>query len=382
MSKANIATRSARARLGPRAAPYFHKVRPKLFLGYRKPKKGPGRWVFRVYFQDKYNTHRLPFVADDKEDMNVDNNILDFDRAVKAVIDLQDIGFTPSIPEPGGYTVKDASADYLRRLRLDGRQHTVDHTHKLLDYYILPELANEQVKNLTTKYLTRWRDGLLPGRKRASVNRIWCCLRSILNMAFHDGHVASDTEWRRLKPLPGAVSARQRYLTVEEANRLLDACTYEGQDFRDLCEAAFLTACRYSELTNIRGQDVDTQNGLLHLPRTKAGRPRDVILTAEAVTLFKRLVVDRNAKVFPGWGPSSQLRPMVRACERANISDFTFHGWRHSWASLAVMNGMPLHIVARALGHRDTKMVIQHYAHLSPSFVADSVRQFAPRLQK
>jgi hypothetical protein len=43
---------------------------------------------------------------------------------------------------------------------------------------------------------------------------------------------------------------------------------------------------------------------------------------------------------------------------------------------------MPLHIVARALGHRDTKMVTLHYAHLSPSFVADSVRQFAPRLQK
>lgn len=35
----------------------------------------------------------------------------------------------------------------------------------------------------------------------------------------------------------------------------------------------------------------------------------------------------------------------------------TFHGLRHTWASLAVMNGVPLLVVAKDLGHRDTRMV-------------------------
>jgi hypothetical protein len=36
-------------------------------------------------------------------------------------------------------------------------------------------------------------------------------------------------------------------------------------------------------------------------------------------------------------------------------------------------------VVARNLGHRDTKMVEHHYGHLAQSFVTDSIRAGAPR---
>jgi hypothetical protein len=36
------------------------------------------------------------------------------------------------------------------------------------------------------------------------------------------------------------------------------------------------------------------------------------------------------------------------------------------------MNSMPLLVVAKNLGHRDTRMVERHYGHLAPSFVADA----------
>ena len=57
----------------------------------------------------------------------------------------------------------------------------------------------------------------------------------------------------------------------------------------------------------------------------------------------------------------------------------SFHGLRHTWASLAVMNGMPLMVVARNLGHADTRMVEKHYGHLAPSYIADEVRKGAPK---
>ena len=59
--------------------------------------------------------------------------------------------------------------------------------------------------------------------------------------------------------------------------------------------------------------------------------------------------------------------------------EITFHGLRHTWASNAVMAGMPLMIVAKNLGHSDTRMVEKHYGHLAPSYVVDQVRKFAPR---
>ncbi len=80
------------------------------------------------------------------------------------------------------------------------------------------------------------------------------------------------------------------------------------------------------------------------------------------------------------WGRAQQSPLMAAACERAKISPaIGFHGLRHSWASLAVMAGVPLLVVAKNLGHRDTRMVEMHYSHLAPSYVADAIRAGAPR---
>jgi integrase len=71
---------------------------------------------------------------------------------------------------------------------------------------------------------------------------------------------------------------------------------------------------------------------------------------------------------------------MDEANGRAKISPpINFHGLRHTWASHAVMNGMPLMVVARNMGHSDTRMVEKHYGHLAPSYISDAVRAHAPR---
>ena len=56
-----------------------------------------------------------------------------------------------------------------------------------------------------------------------------------------------------------------------------------------------------------------------------------------------------------------------------------FHSLRHTWASLAVMGGVPLQIVAANLGHASTKMTERHYAHLARSYVAEAIRAGAPK---
>jgi hypothetical protein len=43
------------------------------------------------------------------------------------------------------------------------------------------------------------------------------------------------------------------------------------------------------------------------------------------------------------------------------------------------MNGVPLLVVAKNLGHADTRMVERHYGHLSVSFITDAIRAGAPR---
>src|SRR5215210_588447 len=77
---------------------------------------------------------------------------------------------------------------------------------------------------------------------------------------------------------------------------------------------------------------------------------------------------------------SCQGAPMREGCKRAHIEPaISFHVLRHTWASLSVMAGMPLMVVARNLGPSDTRMVEKHYGHLAPSYIGDEVGAGGPR---
>jgi hypothetical protein len=43
-----------------------------------------------------------------------------------------------------------------------------------------------------------------------------------------------------------------------------------------------------------------------------------------------------------------------------------------------VMAGVPLNVVAHNLGHADTRMTEKHYAHLAPSYIAETIRRLTP----
>ena len=112
-----------------------------------------------------------------------------------------------------------------------------------------------------------------------------------------------------------------------------------------------------------------------------------MLFRSEGIELFKRLTAGRaGAELIlrkahgDRWGKSNQTRPMFESCERAKIEPpANFHSLRHTFASHAVMAGAPLLVVAKNLGHSDTRMVEKHYGHLSQSYLADAIRKAAPR---
>jgi integrase len=176
--------------------------------------------------------------------------------------------------------------------------------------------------------------------------------------------------------------ARVRYLTVAQAERLINAC---DADFRPLVRAALETGCRYSELARLEVQDFNPHAGTVAIRQSKTGKARHVILTPEGADFFRKHCAGREGLIFRradgrAWNKSDQSRPMREACVHARLAPpINFHALRHTWASLAVMNGVPLMVVARNLGHVDTGMVEKHYGHLAPSFIADAIKAGAPR---
>ena len=194
-----------------------------------------------------------------------------------------------------------------------------------------------------------------------------------------------DDAWRRVKPFRAVEAPVIRYLSHDEITRLLNAC---GGGFRDLAHAALLSGCRYGELCRLKVGDYNGDVGTLRSGRPRAGQVRHVTLTGEAPELIERLIAGRlkDDVLFKrddgrAWKRAEQLRPMREACERAGIEPpVGFHVLRHTHASILAMQAVPMAVIARQLGHSDTRMTEKHYAHLAPNYVADTIRGNFPRL--
>ncbi|MFZ0509228.1 MAG: site-specific integrase [Methylocella sp.] len=153
--------------------------------------------------------------------------------------------------------------------------------------------------------------------------------------------------------------------------------------------AALVTGCRYGELIRMRVTDLNASTGTVIVRLSKAGKPRQVVLAAEGKALFDQLTAGRAPQdlIFrrddgEPWGPSHQQRPLAEASEIAKLDpSATFHVLRHTYASSLAMKGIPMGVIAAQLGrHADTRMTEKHYAHLAPSYIADTVRAAPPGL--
>jgi integrase len=225
--------------------------------------------------------------------------------------------------------------------------------------------------------------------------------------------------WRRCCRLVGwlVVTAHPSAKTDADAFFWIAVCHERASkepEFRRLVQAALLTGARWGQLCRLVGSDFNPDSGTVTLVSRKGDgseKRYDVVLTDEGARFFAeaRAAVSGNELMFKNigrveralerarrkhnqtggsivlpdrgeWRASEQERPMEEACRRAKISPpISFHGLRHTWASLAVMNGTPLLVVAQNLGHTDTRMVEKHYGHLAPSYKAAAIRAGAPQ---
>jgi integrase len=402
-----ISTREARLKLKARGKPYYRAIEEGLHLGYRKPRgrKGrpavAGKWVLRRYVGQQAYVVEAIAIADDYTDAD-GRVVLGFAQAQAKARALLAGG-----RKAGPYTVAMALDAYFEKVEAEGRS-AYDSRRRIEPY--VHKIESARCDELDADTLRAWLRTVAraPARlrtavgqkqkhreldhddveavrqRRATANRTLTVLKAALNSAYRDGKIASAAAWERVEPFKQVDAARIRFLTRAEAQRLINATDPE---FRAMVEAALATGARYGELCQLEVQDFNAGTGTIAIRRSKSGKARHVVLAANGVKLFQRLAAGRAGtdRILckgdgSGWAKSAQARPMIEACGRAHIKPrISFHILRHTYASLAVMAGMPLWILARNLGHSDTRMVEKHYGHVEQSFISDAIRKAAPQ---
>lgn len=239
-----------------------------------------------------------------------------------------------------------------------------------LRLHVLPALGRKKLRAISKQDISTYHAAIRQSHSSSTANRHLSLLSKLFGLAV-------DFELLETNPCAGVkkfkeAQGSETFLSVAEFKAIFEAMTTDSNPVA--CAAIkilFLTGVRRQEALGAKWADVDLDKRTWFLPKTKSGVTRTVVLSDAAVTVFKARLADSkgSAYVFHGRDPSKALvdpkKTLLRLLAKAGIKKhFRIHDARHSYASLAVSNGVPLYTVQNLLGHASAQTT-QRYAHLS-----------------
>ncbi len=237
-----------------------------------------------------------------------------------------------------------------------------------LNRQLLPAFGARRVDRITRSMALGWFESYsksAPG----NANHALSLLRLILNHAIACGHIETNP-MLGIRRNPGRKMTR--FLSREEIARLHRVLDRYAEGNRshaqqaDIVRLLLLTGCRKSEIVYLRRDEV--REDRLELADSKTG-PRTVLLNEPARQIVARRLRQENSPwVFPSVRDPSRpqclgLPLWYRVRREAGIEDVRLHDLRHTVASQAALNGVPLTVAARLLGHSNVRMTLR-YAHV------------------
>ncbi len=248
----------------------------------------------------------------------------------------------------------------------------------LLKNHLLPRFSSRYMDEITRQDIVKMHsDRKASGAAAGSANRLLTMMRYIFNLAVRwevPGIKANPTKG---VPLMEENNKKERYLTVDEAQRLYDAvCKSQNSMLQYIVPMLILTGARKREVLDARWEDFDFTRRIWRIPMSKSGKARRVPLSDGALSILSNMPRDMRCEwTFPN--PDTK-KPFVSifcawdtARQSVGLSDVRVHDLRHSHASFLVNAGRTLYEVQHILGHTQVKTT-QRYAHLSHDTLLDA----------
>lgn len=190
---------------------------------------------------------------------------------------------------------------------------------------------------------------------------------------------AVESGWISENPVRGVKRFRdrrnERFLDGAELQKLGAAlvaaeATGENPYAIAIIRLLILTGARKGEIESLRWPEVDWQYGYLRLADSKTGQ-KLITLNLAAIEVLQT-VPRQNASnfIFPAsrsdgyYKGTSKVWRRIRS--KAKLDAVRLHDLRHSFASMALLQGASLVIIGELLGHRDSATTAR-YAHLTAS---------------
>lgn len=264
-----------------------------------------------------------------------------------------------------------------------------------IDNHIRPNIGNTPLSKLTSLELQKLYKKLLEGGRvertesakqpkglsAKTVRNINQIISSAMELA--KSHRLIPTNPTETCALPKMEHREMKTLTADQLNSFLREAKESGVYEMYYLELA--TGLRRGELLGLKWDDIELTNGAIHVRRQIARINGEVVeaplktknayrtlsIGPDAISILKTLCINsKDDYVFPSptggpISPDSVLHMLHRVLERAGLPKVRFHDLRHTFATLALQNGVDVKTVSGMLGHFSAGFTLDTYAHVT-----------------
>jgi integrase len=361
--------------------------------GSKARKRKDGRYETRAVLNTPTGRRRVSFYGATAKEANTKRTaaLADQDRSIL-------------FSDPKGLKVGEYLSSWLSdSARYQVSEGTYQRYERTCRNHLIPFFGRIKLRDLNAAHVRAFKarkieEGLNPN----TVGVMQGVLSAALNQAVNDGLIPSNPA-ARVKKAALRGQSPMRALSHEEASRLLSAA--EGTRDEALITLALRTGIRQGEFAALRWEGVELSDkptitirrsadtrAQTRISTTKTGEERRVGIGTRTVAVLKahkkRQLEERMAApswidpglVFPNTKGKvrrrdSVMRSLRRFLAQAGLPvEVRFHDLRHTAATLAIEQGIPIPTVSKMLGHSDPAMTLRRYAH-----VLDEMREDAAR---
>ena len=188
--------------------------------------------------------------------------------------------------------------------------------------------------------------------------------------------------------LPPKKNGEMKVLTQNEIVRLLNQAYDEG--YYEMFLLELTTGMRRGEILGLKWRDLNLETGELNIkrqlttkgisvPKTKSSI-RTVLLPPDMLDLLREMKkTAKYAWIFPSpvkegepRNPTAITKRFRIMLERAHCKHVRFHDLRHTFATMALENGMDVKTLSAMIGHVSSETTLNIYSHVTDTMRAQA----------
>ena len=316
------------------------------------------------------------------------------EKLKKALEEVKKIDFTRT----GKYTVEmwmDEWFENVCKIKVRASSHQTYRGY--IDHHIAPYIGDIPLEKLSTmdlqklyrKLMTKGRVERIEAEKQSkglsakTVRNINQVISSAMDFAVAQKIISVNP--CKAVALPKVEHKEMKTIPAEQLQAFLNEAKETGVYEMYYIELA--TGLRRGELLGLKWQDIDWKNGIIKVRRQIARADGEIVeaplktknsyravtISQQAIEVLKAQKAKTNDEyVFasPNGGPISpdSVNNMLnRMLARAGIPKVRFHDLRHTFATIALQNGVDIKTVSGMLGHFSAGFTLDTYAHVTTS---------------